>query len=134
MAEVHKTCKRTLRSRKSTMASFAVDVSSLLLFAPRSVAPLLHATRTRIHPATFARQIGQLFSWAEHVPHTLWWPHGFARCDFGSAKHTMHVVSPPSVDSGTSARRPVMSPTSASVSGAGACGGGGGGSEAMAVA
>ena len=38
---------------------------------------------------------------AEHAPHTLWWPHGTAACVFGSAKHTMHVVSPPSVDSGT---------------------------------
>ena len=39
-------------------------------------------------------------------------------CDFGRAMHTMHVVSPPMVDSGTGTR-PVMSPASASASTAG---------------
>ena len=42
------------------------------------------------------------------LPHTLWWPHGAARCDFGWAMHTMHVVTPPRLDSGM-ALRPVMS-------------------------
>ena len=44
---------------------------------------------------------------AEHSAHTLWWPHGTARCDLAPTMHTMHVVSPPMVDSGTSAARPV---------------------------
>ena len=65
------------------------------------------------HSWTGARQYGHTCISFEHGPHAHWWPHGAARCVFGLAKHTMHVVSPPMLDSGT-AWRPVRSPTSAS--------------------
>ena len=37
-------------------------------------------------------------------PQAQWWPHGTATCVLGLVKQMMHVVSPPSVDSGTSGR------------------------------
>ena len=83
-------------------------------------------TRVWIHMSAGAQQYGHCFIWAAHEAHAQMCPQGTAACVFGSAMQMMHVVSPPSVDSGTSARRPVMLPASASVSGAGTFGGGGG--------
>ena len=52
--------------------------------------------------------------WAQG-PHAHWWKQGAAQCDFTLVKHTMHVVSPPMVDSGA-LWRPVMLPASLSAS------------------
>ena len=74
------------------------------------------------HAASGAQLLNSCIRSAQ-VLHTLWWPHGaarpVARWVFGRAKHTMHVVAPPRLDSGM-VLRPVMSPTSASVSTGGA--------------
>ena len=60
---------------------------------------------------------------AEHEPHAQMWPHGTARCDLGCSKQTMHVVSPPMVDSGGSARRGLRLSPSTSASARDAPGG-----------
>ena len=59
-------------------------------------------TRNCTHSRTGARQYGHSCIRLAQVPHMLWWPHGTARWDFGRAMHTMHVVVPPRLDSGTS--------------------------------
>ena len=77
-----------------------------------------HATCTCIHIRVGLRQTGHASMSAEQSPHTHWWPHGTAICDLGLVKHTMHVVWPPMVDSGTSGR-PVSKRASASETTAG---------------
>ena len=78
------------------------------------------ATRSCIHISTGARQMGHDSILAEQGPQAHRCPHGPATCDFGLEKETMHVVSPPRVDSGTAAR-PVSTLSSASESAATGC-------------
>ena len=75
-----------------------------------------HTTRTCHQRSAGVRQYGQARSRAEQGAQTHWWPHGRAACVFGLVKHTIHVVSPPIVDSGAS-RRPVSKVAAASESG-----------------
>ena len=44
----------------------------------------------------------------EQGPQAHWCPHGKARCDFGRVKQTIHVVSPPMLDSDTAETISVM--------------------------
>ena len=57
------------------------------------------ATRSCIHISTGARQMGHDSILAEQGPQAHKCPHGPATCDFGLEKQTMHVVSPPRMDS-----------------------------------
>ena len=54
--------------------------------------PRVQTMRCCTHTWTGSRQEGHSFIWAEHRLHTLWWPHGTARCDFGPTMQTMQVV------------------------------------------
>ena len=76
--------------------------------------------RVAIHITTGSRQYGHSCSRSEQGPQTHWWPQGPATWVLGRVKQTMHVVSPPKVDSGTAAR-PVSNLASASESAVAGC-------------
>ena len=67
-----------------------------------------------LHTGHLTRPPGSLILSA-HARQMQTWPQGSIMTSRARSMHTMHVVSPPTVDSGGSARRVRRSPTSASV-------------------